>query len=99
MFLTTVANIEHYVWVLVGKQTKRLVCPATCERCYLFIEAKNANVAVDLHVNDGPCPSEGLMEDKWCLSASLSRRPGRRLITFFLKVLSISIDHHCCYIN
>ena len=86
------------VWLIVDKSKLKGLFVKTCESC-LFIGAKNANIAVDLHVNDAPCPSEGLMEDEWCSSASPGRRPGRHLITFFLKVVFISIDHHCCYIN
>lgn len=84
---------------LYGKQAKGIVCQGLQALLSFFIEAKNANVAADLHANGAPCPSEGLTEDEWCLSASLGRRPGRRLISFFLKVVFISIHHHCCYIN
>lgn len=84
---------------LYGKQAKGIVCQGLQALLSFFIEAKNANVAADLHANGAPCPSEGLTEDEWCLSASLGRRPGRRLISFFLKVVFISIHHHCCNIN
>lgn len=94
-------------WATVTHWGRSLsLCRQTDQKAYLSkpthvvgVEAPNANVAVDLHVNDAPCPSERLMEDEWCLSASLGRRPGHLLITFFLKVVFISIDHHCCYIN
>lgn len=73
-------NDEDYVSVLAGKQTKGLFVKTA--ECYLFIAAKNTNFAVDLHVNHALCHSDGLMDDEWCLLASLGRRPGCRLITF-----------------